>query len=129
MSVQPLRAELALRVLNLPERVHQLNLGAKPLTEHPIQVENLGGTPGQHDLLDLIVARCGVEELEGFLQLGRKVLAHAVQHAENGLGRVIPELLARLDGLGLLARQVELALDGLGVPVPAEDDVAPEDRC
>ena len=97
-------------------------------SQDAVEVEHLARAAGQRDLLDVVVAGGRVEELERLLQLGGEVLAHAVEHAEDRLRGVVAELLAGLHRLRLLARQVQLALDRLGVGVAAEDDVAPEHR-
>src|SRR5450759_3820789 len=110
------------------EGIHDLDRDAELVPQHLVQPGDLSASSGNHDRVDLVGARRRLEEVEGLLQLRRRVLGDSPEDRLDRLARLTGDRLPLLESLGLLEVQGERLLEGLGELVAAERDVAPEDR-
>src|SRR5688572_4143750 len=120
--------ELALIYRDLAERVDDRLRDAELLAQDGIEVEHTRTATGKHDLVDAIRARRGREEVEGLAELAREVLRYGVQNGNDLLDRELSHRSPTLEVFGLIEGKAELTLDGIGVLIAAERDVAPEHR-
>src|SRR5690349_24216989 len=111
--------ELALIYRDLAERVDDRHRDAELLAQDGVEVQHPRAAAGEHDLVDALGARRGREEVEGLAEFAREVLGYGVQDGDDLLDSELAHRRPALQILGLIERQAELALDGVGVLIAA----------
>src|ERR1700690_4486297 len=111
-----------------PEGVEDLDGKAELVLQDVFEMRGLCATAGDHDRVHAIGARRGLEEIQRLLELGGGVLGDTGEDGLDRLGSLASDLLAPLQGLGLLEVEGVSLLKRVRELVTPERDVAPEDR-
>jgi len=102
---------------DLLEGIHDRDGDTELVAKDGVEVQHARPTAREHDLIDPIGSRGGGEEIKRLPQLPGEIFAHRVEDGDDLLDAVVARLVTLLQLLGLLEREAELALDGVGVLV------------